>query len=81
MRFYLIPGLGHGFGPFNAKFDSLAALRDWVEHGKAPARLTAIDGNQGANRSRPLCEWPAWRRFTGRPGTEHDAASFTCVTS
>ena len=64
MRFYLIPGLGHGFGVFNAKFDSLGALRDWVEKGKAPAGLTAMDGNPGANRTRPLCEWPKWPKFT-----------------
>lgn len=26
MRFYLIPGFGHGFGPFNARIDSLTPL-------------------------------------------------------
>jgi feruloyl esterase len=79
MRFYVIPGLGHGFGIFNAKFDSLDALRDWVEHGKAPAGLTAMDGNPNANRTRPLCDFPKWPKFTGAPGTESSAASFTCV--
>jgi pimeloyl-ACP methyl ester carboxylesterase len=81
MRFYVIPGFGHGFGPFNAKFDSLRALQDWVENGKAPSGPTAVDGNPGptAGRSRPLCEWPKWPRFTGTPGTEHSASSFTCV--
>jgi feruloyl esterase len=79
LRFYMIPGLGHGFGPFNAKFDSLTVLRNWVENGQAPAALTALDGNPNANRSRPLCEWPKWPRFTGTPGTEARAGSFTCV--
>ena len=79
LRFYMIPGFGHGFGPFNAKIDSLTALQDWVEKGKAPAGLTATDGNPNANRSRPLCEWPKWPKFTGAPGTENNAASFTCV--
>jgi Tannase and feruloyl esterase len=81
MRFYVIPGLGHGFGIFNAKFDGLGALRDWVENGKAPAGLTAVDGNVGptAGRTRPLCEWPAWPKFTGAPGAENSAAGFTCV--
>jgi feruloyl esterase len=43
--------------------------------------LTVIDGNTGPNagRSRPLCEWPKWPKFTGNPGTENSAASFTCV--
>jgi feruloyl esterase len=79
LRFYLVPGLGHGFGVFNAKFDSLGALRDWVENGKAPSGLTAVDGNPGATRTRPLCEWPKWPKFTGAPGSEDRAASFTCV--
>jgi len=79
LRFYVVPGLGHGFGVFNAKFDSLGALRDWVEKAKAPAGLIAVDGNQGANRARPLCEFPKWPKFTGAPGSENSAASFTCV--
>ena len=79
LRFYVIPGLGHGFGIFNAKFDSLDALRDWVEKGKAPSGLTAMDGNDGASRTRPLCEYPKWPKFTGTAGTENQAGSFTCV--
>lgn len=80
IRFYMIPGFGHGFGPFNARFDTLQALKDWVEKGQAPDQLTAIDENPNANRSRPLCPWPGWPKFTGVPGTENDAASYTCVT-
>jgi pimeloyl-ACP methyl ester carboxylesterase len=81
MRFYVIPGFAHGYGLFNAKFDSLGALQNWVENGQAPSGLTAVDGNPGptAGRSRPLCEWPKWPKFTGKPGTENSAASFTCV--
>jgi predicted esterase len=79
MRFYMIPGFGHGFGPFNAKIDSLKALQNWVEKGQAPAGLTAVDGNPNANRSRPLCEWPKYPKFTGAPGSEGSASSFTCV--
>jgi pimeloyl-ACP methyl ester carboxylesterase len=81
MRFYVIPGFGHGFGPFNAKIDSLTALQNWVEKGQPPTGLIAVDGNQGPNggRSRPLCEWPTWPKFTGKPGAENSSASFTCV--
>ena len=79
LRFYVIPGLGHGFGLFNAKFDSLKALQQWVEHGNAPTGLVASDGNEGAKRTRPLCEFPKWPKFTGAAGTENVAASFTCV--
>jgi pimeloyl-ACP methyl ester carboxylesterase len=79
LRFYYIPGFGHGFGRFNAKFDSLVALQNWVEKGQAPSGLAAMDGNKDANRTRPLCEWPMWPKFTGAPGTENSATSFTCV--
>jgi feruloyl esterase len=81
MRFYVIPGLGHGFGVFNAKFDSLGVLQKWVENGQAPAGLTAVDANPGpaVSRTRPLCDWPKWPKFTGAPGGEQSASSFTCV--
>lgn len=79
LRFYLIPGFGHGFGVFNAKFDSLSALENWVEKGQPPSGLTAMDGNANANRTRPLCVYPTWPKFTGVPGSENSAASFTCV--
>jgi pimeloyl-ACP methyl ester carboxylesterase len=79
LRFYVIPGFGHGFGTFNAKFDALPALEQWVESGKAPAGLIATDGNPNANRTRPLCEYPKYPRFSGAAGTENSAASFMCV--
>ena len=79
LRFYLIPGFGHGFGVFNAKFDSLSALENWVEKGQPPSGLTVMDGNANANRTRPLCAYPTWPKFTGVPGGENSAASFTCV--
>ena len=79
VRLYVIPGFGHGFGTFNAKFDSLPALEQWVESGKAPVGLIATDGNTNANRTRPLCEYPKYPKFMGAPGSENSAASFKCV--
>jgi feruloyl esterase len=79
MRFYMIPGFGHGFGPFNAKIDGLKILQEWVENGKAPSGLTVVDGNPNTNRTRPLCDWPRWPKFTGTAGTENSASSFTCA--
>ena len=79
LRFYVIPGFGHGFGPFNAKMESLQALQNWVEKGQVPSGMVAVDGNANANRSRPMCEWPAWPKFTGAAGTESGAAGYTCV--
>jgi feruloyl esterase len=79
LRFYVIPGFGHGFGPFNARFDALPALEQWVESGKAPAGLIAQDGNPNANRTRPLCDYPRYPKFTGAAGAENSASSFTCA--
>ena len=79
LRFYVILGFGHGFGVFNAKFDSLSALENWVEKRQSPSGLTAMDGNPNANRRRPLCEYPKWPKFTGAVGSENSATSFTCV--
>ncbi len=38
LRFYVIPGFGHGFGRFNAKFDSLVALRGLGRKRASPHR-------------------------------------------
>jgi hypothetical protein len=78
VRFYLIPGLSHGFGPFNAKYDGLGVLDRWVESDSAPGTLVANDGNPGAARTRPMCLYPAWPRYSGS-GAENDAASFRCA--
>ena len=79
LRFYIVPGLSHGFGAFNAKYDGLAVLDNWVESGNAPGTLVAVDGNPGANRTRPMCLYPAWPRYNGA-GSVDDAANFTCAT-
>jgi fermentation-respiration switch protein FrsA (DUF1100 family) len=81
-RFYLIPGLSHGFGPFNAKYDGLAIVDNWVNTGTPPGPLTVVDENGGTNaRTRPMCQYPTWPKFTGADGgSKDDAANYTCVT-
>jgi len=79
VRFYYIPGFGHGNGVFNAKFDSLTALDAWVAHGRAPGTLIGTDANPaGQGRTRPLCVYPAWPKYAGA-GDVNAAASFMCV--
>jgi feruloyl esterase len=81
VRFYLIPGFGHGDGIFRARWDSLSVLQDWVERGRAPRGLVASDGNTGtpgAGRTRPLCVYPAYPEYKGS-GDVNAAGSFRCV--
>ncbi|MGH1369597.1 MAG: tannase/feruloyl esterase family alpha/beta hydrolase [Maritimibacter sp.] len=80
-RLYLVPGYNHGFGKFNVSWDSLSVLEDWVENGEAPAEnaLVVTDANGGAEgRTRPLCDYPAWPKYSGS-GSMDDAASFICA--
>jgi feruloyl esterase len=80
-RYYKIPGLSHGFGTFNAKYPGLATLDAWVDKGQVPGKLVATDENKGAAaRTRPMCRYPSWPKFTAAAGASlNDAASFSCV--
>lgn len=79
VRLYMMPGVLHcggGAGPDQVPF--LPALRDWVEHGRAPDRLIATKFEQRrAVRTRPLCPYPQHAAYTGRGSTD-SASSFVC---
>ncbi|TDN87800.1 tannase/feruloyl esterase family alpha/beta hydrolase [Microbacterium sp. BK668] len=79
LRFYEVPGWGHGQGRFVAQYDGLSAIVNWVENGVAPSGLVASDGNPGANRTRPMCEYPSWPQYKGS-GSVDQASSYACVT-
>lgn len=80
IRFYTVPGMGHGTGVFIPNWDSLAALENWVERGLAPATVTAFDAVAGTyGRTRPLCEYPAYPKYRGS-GSMDAAMNFSCVT-
>ena len=79
-RLFMAPGMDHcsgGEGPDS--FDTLAALEDWVERGKAPEVLIASHRKGDAvDRTRPLCAYPKRARWKGT-GSMSAAASFACV--
>lgn len=86
LRFYVIPGLSHGFGNFNASYDSIGMLENWVEKGQAPNAAVASDKNTGANGTpaskgtRPMCLYPKWPKFTGAVDADTSkAANYACV--
>jgi hypothetical protein len=80
MRFYTVPGYGHGFGTFMVDWDSLSALDRWVENDAAtPVRPIATDVNPASRgRTRPLCRYPAWPKYNGS-GDINEASNYACV--
>lgn len=80
VRFYTVPGMGHGTGVFIPNWDSLAALEGWVEKGLAPGTAVAVDAVAGTyGRTRPLCQYPAWPKYRGS-GSMDAAVNYSCVT-
>lgn len=78
-RYYEVPGYNHAASSvFNATWDSLAALEDWVENGKPPERQVTTDTVGVPGRTRPLCDYPLWPRYKG-VGDVNAAGSFTCA--
>lgn len=78
VRFYTVPGMGHGSGVFKPSWDSLGALEAWAEHGTPPAGPIVVDtASATAGRSRPLCEYPGWPKYSGS-GAVNSAASYSC---
>ena len=68
-------------GPATDSFDGLGAIVDWVEKGAAPARIEA-SARPGAayfaGRTRPLCPYPAYARYSGT-GSLDDGVNFVCA--
>jgi hypothetical protein len=79
-RLFMVPGMGHcSGGAATDRFDTVTALVDWVEKGKAPDSIRAARVvNKQEVRSRPLCPYPQSARYSGHGSTD-DAANFRCV--
>jgi hypothetical protein len=80
MRFFLEPGVGHGFGgPGPDQFDYLGVLIEWVEQGRAPERVigSKLDAKGAVVATLPACAWPTLPRYRGG-GSISDAASYVC---
>jgi feruloyl esterase len=79
VRLFMAPGMLHcAGGPGPNTFDALAALEQWVEHGRKPAQMIASHPAGGVvDRTRPLCPYPQVATYTGS-GSIDDAANFVC---
>ncbi len=79
VRYYEIPGYGHALSTvFNAAWDSLETLEQWVEKDQAPRNQIVADSVGVPGRTRPLCDFPSWPRYRGA-GDVNVAASFECA--
>ena len=79
-RFYEVAGLGHAVSSqFNAAWDSLTALENWVEKSTAPVNQVTTDTVGVPGRTRPLCNYPSRVQYKGA-GDVNLAASFSCVS-
>lgn len=79
VRYWEIPGYGHGVSPnFNATFDSVTILENWVEQGVKPKNQVTVDKTGLPGRARPLCDFPTWPKYRGQ-GDVNLATSFKCV--
>ncbi len=77
-RYYEIPGYGHAVSSvFNAAWDSLTTLENWVEKGVAPPPQTVADTAGVPGRTRPLCDYPGYAKYKGA-GDLNLAASYSC---
>lgn len=80
-RFYEVPGYGHAVSTiFNATWDSVTALEQWIEQGVAPSGQVTTDTVGVPGRKRPLCDYPKWPKYKGT-GDVNSAASFTCANA
>jgi feruloyl esterase len=87
-RFYLVPGMGHGFSngttrqdvnpPLPTNEQLYGLLTNWVENGVPPGRLdiTSTGAAGAAATSRPICVYP--QEATYIAGDPKIAASYTC---
>jgi feruloyl esterase len=80
-RLYTAPGVDHVGSGAPSNVDMLSVLVDWVENGRAPGDLVALEQQPAlpvtTDRALPLCQWPAWPHY--KSGDPKTAASFACA--
>ena len=80
-RLFLMPGAQHcGGGPSTSTIDAFGAVVNWVENDTAPAKIigTAPAATPWPGRTRPLCPFPAYAKYTGS-GSIEDQSNFVCT--
>ena len=80
LRFFMVPGMGHGPGTGGAEnfdFDALSLIEQWKEKGVAPDQLIVGHYKDGKRvGARLVCQYPRIAFYKGGDG--EDPASFEC---
>jgi feruloyl esterase len=81
MRFFMVPGMGHGPGTNGAEnfnFDALRLIEQWKEDGLAPDQLIVSHFKDGVEIGKRLvCQYPQVAIYKGN-GNPEDPASYSC---
>jgi feruloyl esterase len=80
MRFFMVPGMGHGPGTQGAEnfdFDALGLIEQWKEKGAVPDQLVVGHFKDGKRvGARLVCQYPRIAFYKG--GDAENPASFEC---
>ena len=81
MRFFMVPGMGHGpgtNGEENFNFDALSIAEQWKQTGKAPDSLIVSHFKNGMEVGKRLvCQYPQIATYKGK-GNAEEPSSFSC---
>jgi feruloyl esterase len=81
MRFFMVPGMGHGpgtGGAENVNFDALGLIEQWKEKGETPNELVVAHFRDGMETGKRLvCQYPHVAVYKGSDSPE-DAKSYSC---
>ena len=81
MRFFMVPGMGHGpgtNGEENFNYDALGVIEQWKQTGNPPDTLIFDHYKNGMMVGKRLvCQYPKVPTYKGGGNTE-DPGSFTC---
>ena len=82
LRFFMVPGMGHGpgtGGTENFDFDALALVEQWKEKGVVPDRLIVGHFKNGTRvGARLVCQYPRVAFYKGAGLDPEDPDSFEC---
>jgi feruloyl esterase len=81
MRFFMVPGMGHGPGTNGAEnfnFDALSLIEQWRERGTPPDQLIVEHFKDGTRvGTRLVCQYPRVAVYKGS-GDAENSASYSC---